>query len=102
VTAANGRTGRSLVRALVLAGHRVRAFDIAVGVEQLRDQGAAENLVGDMLDPGTLSPRSRGCAIGGPHQAPMYPRQAEMGHGVVTAAVVDGERSAGSKDHLDP
>jgi NAD(P)-dependent dehydrogenase (short-subunit alcohol dehydrogenase family) len=49
VTAANGRTGRSVVRALVRAGHQVRAFDHNPQVRQLIDEGAADALVGDML-----------------------------------------------------
>ncbi|MGD0167994.1 MAG: NmrA family NAD(P)-binding protein [Gaiellaceae bacterium] len=86
VTAANGRTGRSVVRALVRAGQRVRAFDIAVGVEQLVDEGAAEALVGDMLDPGDLLRAVQGAKSVVHIGPPMHPREAEMGHGVVTAA----------------
>jgi uncharacterized protein YbjT (DUF2867 family) len=51
VTAANGRTGRSVVRAIARNGIRVRAVGINPAVEQLRDIGAAETLVGDLLDP---------------------------------------------------
>ena len=54
VTAANGRTGRSVVRALSRAGHAVRAFDLAAGVEGLLGQGAAEAITGDMLEPADL------------------------------------------------
>jgi uncharacterized protein YbjT (DUF2867 family) len=86
VTAANGHTGRSVVRALARSAHSVRAFDIAADVEQLLDQGAAEALVGDLLDPG-----DRWRAVEGVQSVvhigpPMHPREAEMGHGIVSAA----------------
>jgi len=86
VTAANGRTGRRVVQALALNGHRVRAFDIATDVEQLLDQGAAEALVGDLLDV-----RDRRRAVEGAQAVvhigpPMHPREVEMGHGIVSAA----------------
>jgi uncharacterized protein YbjT (DUF2867 family) len=64
----------------------VRAFDIAVGVEQLVDEGAAEALVGDMLDPGDLLRAVQGAKSVVHIGPPMHPREAEMGHGVVTAA----------------
>ena len=86
VTAANGRTGRRVVQALALNGHRVRAFDIATDVEQLLDQGAAEALVGDLRDA-----RDRRRAVEGAQAVvhigpPMHPREVEMGHGIVSAA----------------
>jgi uncharacterized protein YbjT (DUF2867 family) len=86
VTAANGRTGRSVVRALVRAGHRVRAFDIATDVEQLVDEGAAEAFVGDLLNPGDLCRAVAGVQSVVHIGPPMHPREAEMGHGVVAAA----------------
>ena len=86
VTAANGRTGRSVIRALVRAGHRVRVFDIATEVEQLVEEGAAEALVGDLLDPGDLRRAVDGAKSVVHIGPPMHPREAEMGHGVVTAA----------------
>ena len=86
VTAANGRTGRSVIRALVRAGHRVRVFDIATEVEQLVEEGAAEALVGDLLDPGDLRRAVEGAKSVVHIGPPMHPREAEMGHGVVTAA----------------
>jgi len=86
VTAANGRTGRSVVRALARSGHSVRAFDIATDVEQLLDQGAAEALVGDLLDPGDLRRAVDGAQSVVHIGPPMHPREAEIGHGVVAAA----------------
>ena len=79
VTAANGRTGRSVVRALARAGHRVRAFDVATDVEQLVDEGAAEALVGDLLDPGDLGRAVEGAQSVvhiGPPCTPKRPRWA--------------------------
>jgi len=86
VTAANGRTGRSVVRTLARAGHRVRAFDISTDVEQLVDEGAAEALVGDLLDPDDLRRAVEGVKAVVHIGPPMHPREAEMGHGVVAAA----------------
>lgn len=86
VTAANGRTGRSVVQALTRSGASVRAFDIATEVEQLLDQGAAEALVGDMLDPNDRRRAVEGAQSVVHVGPPMHPREAEMGHGVVAAA----------------
>jgi len=86
VTAANGRTGRSVVRALVRGGRRVRAFDIATDVEQLVDEGAAEAIVGNLLDPEDVRRAVEGVESVVHIGPPMHPREAEMGHGVVAAA----------------
>jgi uncharacterized protein YbjT (DUF2867 family) len=86
VTAANGRTGRAVVRALARSGHSARAFDIATDVERLFDQGAAEALVGDLPDPGDLTRAVDGAQSVVHIGPPMHPREAEIGHGVVAAA----------------
>jgi uncharacterized protein YbjT (DUF2867 family) len=86
VTAANGRTGRSVVRALARAGHPVRAFDVDAGVEGLLARGAAEAVAGDMLEPADLRRALRGVRTVVHIGPPLHPREAEMGHGVVTAA----------------
>jgi len=86
VTAANGRTGRSVVRALVRAGHDVRAFDHGAGVEQLLSEGVAEAFVGDLLEPGDLGQAVEGVRSVVHIGPPMHPREAEIGHGVVSAA----------------
>jgi uncharacterized protein YbjT (DUF2867 family) len=86
VTAAAGRTGRSLVPALVRRGHEVRAFDIAPGVEGLTDLGAAETIAGDMLDPRAVAAAVDGVEAVIHIGPPMHPREAEMGHAVVAAA----------------
>jgi uncharacterized protein YbjT (DUF2867 family) len=86
VTAANGRTGRSVVGALARSGQHVRAFDIASDVEQLTGEGAAEVMVGDMLHPDDLRRAVEGVSVVVHIGPPMHPREAEMGHGVVSAA----------------
>ena len=90
VTAANGRTGRSVIRALQDAGHRVRAFDIAEEVEQLGDPGTIEVLVGDLLDLNDLRRAVDGVQAVIHIGPPMHPREAEMGHSVVGAARAAG------------
>jgi uncharacterized protein YbjT (DUF2867 family) len=86
VTAAAGRTGRSLIPALVRRGHRVRAFDIAPAADALRELGAAETVAGDMLDPTAVAAAVAGVEAVIHIGPPMHPREAEMGHAVVSAA----------------
>ncbi|MGD0833838.1 MAG: NmrA family NAD(P)-binding protein [Candidatus Dormibacteria bacterium] len=86
VTAANGRTGRSVIRALSRAGHRVRAFDVDPQVESLVGGGAAEAVCGDMLDPGDLSRAVAGVRVVVHIGPPMHALETEMGHAVVGAA----------------
>jgi uncharacterized protein YbjT (DUF2867 family) len=86
VTAAAGRTGRSLIPALVRRGHPVRAFDIAPAVAGLRELGAAETVAGDMLDPAAVEAAVAGVEAVIHIGPPMHPREAEMGHAVVSAA----------------
>jgi uncharacterized protein YbjT (DUF2867 family) len=86
VMAANGRTGRSVIRALTRDGQRVRAFDRADDVEQLRDEDAVEVFVGDMLEPTDLRRALVGVQTVIHIGPPMHPREAEMGHAVVAAA----------------
>jgi uncharacterized protein YbjT (DUF2867 family) len=92
VTAANGRTGRSVIGALARAGHPVRAFDIAGDVEQLVGAGAREAIVGDLLDPDDVHRAVEGMESVVHIGPPMHPREAEMGHGVVAAARRAGVR----------
>jgi uncharacterized protein YbjT (DUF2867 family) len=87
VTAARGRTGRSVVAALGRAGHEVRAFDIADDVGQLvGERGAAEAVVGDLSNPDDVRQAIEGVRSVIHIGPPMHPREAEMGHGVVSAA----------------
>ncbi|MGO8827466.1 MAG: SDR family oxidoreductase [Acidimicrobiales bacterium] len=87
VTAASGRTGRSVVAALGRAGQEVRAFDIARQVGELvGERGATEAVVGDLLDPDDVRQALEGVRSVIHIGPPMHPREAEMGHGVVSAA----------------
>jgi uncharacterized protein YbjT (DUF2867 family) len=90
VTAANGRTGRSIVKALDAAGLAVRAFDIDPEVKALRADGAAESVCGDLLDPSTLMQSLEGIEVVVHIGPPMHPREAEMGYAVVSAARQSG------------
>ena len=90
VTAANGRTGRSVVEALDRAGLAVRAFDIDPGVEGLFDRGATETVIGDLLNPSALHRALEGIETVVHIGPPMHPREAEMGHAVVSAARREG------------
>jgi uncharacterized protein YbjT (DUF2867 family) len=91
VTAASGRTGRSVVNALGRVGHEVRAFDIVGDVEQLVcEGGAAEAVVGDLLSTDDLHWAFEGVDSVIHIGPPMHPWEAEMGHAVVSAARVAG------------
>ncbi|GAA3290295.1 SDR family oxidoreductase [Streptomyces cinereospinus] len=86
VTAAGGRTGRSLVKALARLGKPVRAVDIAPSVTALRDHGADEALVADLLEPGDLRKAMAGVesVI---HIGPLFHhREADIGRAVVAEA----------------
>ncbi len=86
VTAASGRTGRSLVRALAREGKTVRAADIAPSVNELRDHGAAETIVADLLEPTDLRKAMDGVEAV-VHIGPLFHHQeAAIGHAVVAAA----------------
>jgi len=92
VTAANGRTGRSVVGALSRSGRHVRAADISPDVEQLVGRGADEAIVGELLDPAVVRRAVDGVDSVIHIGPPMHPREAEMGHAVVAAAREAGVR----------
>ena len=90
VTAGYGTQARRLIPALAAAGVRVRAIRrrrSPDGAQALRALGATEVLVGDLCDPAV-----RAVAVAGIdaiyHVGPTaHPREAEMGIGLVDAAV---------------
>jgi uncharacterized protein YbjT (DUF2867 family) len=86
VTAANGRTGRAVVEALAGTDETVRVFDINPQVRDLVNRGATEALVGDLLEPIDVSQAVDDVRVVIHIGPPMHPREAEMGHGLVTAA----------------
>jgi uncharacterized protein YbjT (DUF2867 family) len=90
VTAANGKTGRKVVRVLADLGQDVRALDISEDVAGLAEEGATETLAGDVLDPGTLTRAMAGVSAVVQIGPPFHPAETAMGHLVIDAARREG------------
>lgn len=90
VTAANGRTGRTVIAALARHGHNVRAFDIAPDTAELVDLGATEVIAGDMLEPAHVVRAVDGARAVIHIGPPLHPQEAQMGQIVVAAARTAG------------
>lgn len=92
VTAANGRTGRAILAALGARGVRTRAFiRNPAQAEALKQAGADECVVGNLLEAPDLRSAAEGCAgilyIG----PPMHPQELVMaGHAMAAARTHGG------------
>lgn len=61
ITGAGGKTGRALLRQLVHQGQTVRALVRRESqVDSLQEMGAAEAIIADLLDPGSMEPAFSG------------------------------------------
>ena len=91
VTGAAGKTGRVVIRRLALKKKRVRALvRNQQQVEQVKEIGAAEAVVGDMMDELVLGQAARGaCAVY--HIYPnVHPDEIVIGKASIAAAVAAG------------
>ncbi len=86
ITAASGRTGRSVAGALARAGLQVRALDIAPEVQELLELGAVQAITGDMLQEADRRRALQGVRAVVHIGPPMHPREADMGHAIVGSA----------------
>ncbi len=76
VTAANGRTGRAVIAALRQRGAEPRAFlREAAQWPTLAALGAADHVLGDLLDPASFAPALAGCAALIYIGPPMHPEE---------------------------
>jgi uncharacterized protein YbjT (DUF2867 family) len=87
VAAANGRTGRAVLRALLARGMRTRALVRRAGqVDGLLALGAHECVLGDLEDPATLAPAAAGCGTALYIGPPMQPGERTMAANFLRAA----------------
>lgn len=91
VSGANGKTGRAVLAALKARGARVKAFvRNAAQSEALLAIGAAEVVVGDMLDGGSIIAATRGCDAVVHIGPPMHPDEKLITSHFVQAAIGAG------------
>ncbi|GAB3379608.1 SDR family oxidoreductase [Amycolatopsis echigonensis] len=87
ITAAAGKTGRHVLRALCSAGFAARALvHSSAGAETVRADGAGEAVVSDLTYPDELPGALEGCEAVVHIGPPMHPREIAMGQNVVDAA----------------
>jgi len=86
VTAARGRTGRTVVGALAAGGERVRAFDLDPAVADLAaiTSGGVETVTGDLCDAAQVRAALEGVRVVVHIGPPMHPHEADMGRVVVS------------------
>jgi len=88
LTAANGRTGRAVLRALAARGARVRVFiREASQFGNLQEIGAAESAVGDLLDAPALSAAAEGASAVLHIGPPMHPDETHITQMLIDAAL---------------
>lgn len=91
LTAANGRTGRTILSALVKAGADVRVFiRDAQQWPDLEALGAIEYAVGDMEDDGSIGAAVAGCERLVHIGPPMHPHELEITSRLMAAAAQHG------------
>ena len=91
LTSAFGNNGRRLIPRLREKGINVRALDIAENArEKLKDLGANEVAIGDMLDPAILSKALEGVTKVFHVGPTFHPKESEMGIAVIDAAARAG------------
>lgn len=91
ITAAAGKTGRHVLRALSSAGVAVRAIaHSAAGAQTARTNGAREAVVADLTHPDELPDALDGCDATVHIGPPMHPREITMGQNVIDAATRAG------------
>ncbi|HZX08375.1 SDR family oxidoreductase [Kribbella sp.] len=87
ITAAAGKTGRHVLRAMSSAGLAVRAIAHSdAGAETARTNGAREVVVADLTHPDELPAALDGCSAVVHIGPPMHPREITMGQNVIDAA----------------
>ncbi len=87
VTAANGRTGRAVIAALRRRGAEPRAFlRDAAQWPALAALGAADHVLGDLLDPASFAPALAGCEALIYIGPPMHPEERGIASGWLEAA----------------
>jgi uncharacterized protein YbjT (DUF2867 family) len=88
VSAANGRTGRAIITALVSKGATVHAFvRNPAHIDGLKAIGAKDVIVGDMLKPETITPAVQGCDAVVHVGPPIHPDEKLITSHFVTAAM---------------
>lgn len=91
VTGASGKTGRAVIRALMVKGATVRALVHRPDqVQAMHDLGAHEIVVGDMRDRATMDRAARGARAIYHICSNMNPAEVEIGKGVIVAARAAG------------
>lgn len=93
VTGASGRTGKRMIAALSRAGVKVRAFVRRADAEdEVRDAGAADVVVGDLLDETALRNAVRGTGQVLHICPPMHPQEDELARRMTNFCAMLGVR----------